>query len=964
MGSYFAPNYTGAFCHVFDDTEQSGNESPNTKSGQAHTLLSPAPTPQPYVPLLTQSAGPLSPTTVDPSQLSPHILGTPPTVGSPFLACPLHCSKDFLKQEPSPFSPTATTPFSTFASLKETPCTELTHMSFQPQRMLGCLSPVRALFSPCVQSINMLELSGFIKTKASLGLACAVCNANIQEMQLLLSDGANPSFRVGSNQMTLLMVAAINEIVSPSSLMTSQDALCAEMCSLLLNFGASCNSICLMGKTALHWAVSCSKQPNAMAIQLLLQKKADPNVSDCKGATPLMCAAQSGNIEASKLLLMHGASVKMKDHDGLTALHYAAKYNHPEIVELLVAHGASCQEKHSCGSTPLHLAAGFGAVQCVKNLLMCSSVPIVNIQGGGKQTPLHFAVHNHHLECAKVLLEGGADPNAQSTWGTPLQMAITNNDPEMEQLIQSFCSSATDGPVSPQDYDSKVAVLSHHCCEKSRTSAHLALNATQGTELELTEVISPSVTVSLPMVMQFFPELINKQVLYNGAPSGAVLVSDGIRASDGSVFLTPTSFTRKISGSRSSGWKQLSVEFKGGKCISLWQYKNCQQHRLELVAGLAKTMALSPCDCFGVHNLLHANPIFPFLFARTSTHEPLHQQAHVLCELKSSYVSVDYSRPVGTTGTVFEGMTRNGPVLVKRFSLSETGGIDVSPLLASFDNTPVHGLLHIIGTFRNGIDTTAVYVVCQHVVSTLHSVISHASRCGTQPLFPLEWVINNACSVAHSLQTLFQLQCSGASSPLMPPSPVVLTSDSILMTSAGEPLLCPLPCCEWLLGGPTTTLNGQTRFRSPEHITDCSLCDEPAAVFSFGLIILEMLTGELPLSTVTLDDRELVLHASSMYSRTSVSQDPPPSPDAQASPVKQQQQKQNCDSTPFSIITASGSLLTHLQPKNSITNQLCDLVQACLTKDPTSRPSFEILAAHLDSLASQVSQPVSLHAAE
>lgn len=253
----------------------------------------------------------------------------------------------------------------------------------------------------------MLELSGFIMTKTSIGLAHAVCNADIKDMQSLLSAGANPSFQVGSNQMTLLMVAAINEKVSPSCLMAPQDTLSAEMCSLLLNFGASCNSVCLMGKTALHWAVSCSKQSNAMVIQLLLKKKASPNVSDIKGATPLMCAAQSGNIEACSLLLMYGASVKMKDHDGLTALHYAAKYNHPEVVKLLVAHGASCQEKHSHGSTALHLAAGFGAVQCVKNLLMCSSVPIVNIQGGGKQTPLHFAVNNHHLACAKVLLEGG-----------------------------------------------------------------------------------------------------------------------------------------------------------------------------------------------------------------------------------------------------------------------------------------------------------------------------------------------------------------------------------------------------------------------------------------------------------------------------------------------------------------------------------------------------------------------------
>lgn len=320
---------------------------------------------------------------------------------------------------------------------------------------------------------------------------------------------------------------------------------------------------------------------------------------------------------------------------------------------------------------------------------------------------------------------------------------------------------------------------------------------------------------------------------------------------------------------------------------------------------------------------------------------------------------MDFSHSVGTTGTVFKGMTRNGHVLVKRFTLSETGGIDASPLLASFVNTPVPGLLQIIGTFRHGTDTTSVYVVCQQVVSTLHSVIDHASKHGTYPSFPLEWVINVSCSVAHSLQHLFQLSHSGAFSPLMPPSPVVLTSDSILMTPAGEPLLCPLPCCEWLLGGPTTSLNGQARFHPPEHIADCGLCDEPAAVFSFGLILHEMLTGELPLSTVTMDDRDLVLHASSVYSAPSIHQDTHSSPGPPMQPVKQQQQKQ-LETSPFSIITASGSLFAHLQPKNSTTTKLCDLIKACLAWDPASHPSLEMVVASLDTLASQVLKTGSL----
>lgn len=78
MSSFYAPNYCGTFYSVFDDVTQSGIGSPNTNSGSSHTLLSPISTPQPYVPLITQSTGPLSPSAIETSQLSPHILDVPP----------------------------------------------------------------------------------------------------------------------------------------------------------------------------------------------------------------------------------------------------------------------------------------------------------------------------------------------------------------------------------------------------------------------------------------------------------------------------------------------------------------------------------------------------------------------------------------------------------------------------------------------------------------------------------------------------------------------------------------------------------------------------------------------------------------------------------------------------------------------------------------------------------------------
>lgn len=193
MSSFYAPNYCGTFYSVFDDVTQSGIGSPNTNSGSSHTLLSPSSTPQPYVPLLTQSAGPLSPSAIETSQLSPHILDVPPNLGNLFQACSVCHSSGSSSQVQPPYSPTATH-HPLFVPVKETPCVDWAYSSSKPVSMHSNQSPTKALFSPCIQSINMLELSGFIMTKTSIGLAHAVCNADINDMQLLLSAGANPSF--------------------------------------------------------------------------------------------------------------------------------------------------------------------------------------------------------------------------------------------------------------------------------------------------------------------------------------------------------------------------------------------------------------------------------------------------------------------------------------------------------------------------------------------------------------------------------------------------------------------------------------------------------------------------------------------------------------------------------------------------------------------------------------------------
>ena len=62
----------------------------------------------------------------------------------------------------------------------------------------------------------------------------------------------------------------------------------------------------------------------------------------------------------------------------------------------------------------------------------------INVPNGAGWTPLHEAVSHHAIHVAKLLIENGANLNAQSRVGlTPIMMAAENNDKAEVQLLLS-----------------------------------------------------------------------------------------------------------------------------------------------------------------------------------------------------------------------------------------------------------------------------------------------------------------------------------------------------------------------------------------------------------------------------------------------------------------------------------------------------------------------------------------------
>jgi hypothetical protein len=85
---------------------------------------------------------------------------------------------------------------------------------------------------------------------------------------------------------------------------------------------------------------------------------------DQEGNTPLHRAVLRERGTVAKLLLSHRADANVKDNNGDTPLHLVIKsgknlgeyFNLPEIVSLLIANGADVNAKNNAGDTPIRIA--------------------------------------------------------------------------------------------------------------------------------------------------------------------------------------------------------------------------------------------------------------------------------------------------------------------------------------------------------------------------------------------------------------------------------------------------------------------------------------------------------------------------------------------------------------------------------------------------------------------------------
>jgi hypothetical protein len=153
-------------------------------------------------------------------------------------------------------------------------------------------------------------------------------------------------------------------------------------------------------------------------VELLLKNGANPNVKDeAAGITPLLAAVQQERANIVSLLLEAKADPNVPNPEGWSPLHWAV--GQAGIIERLQSAGAKVDSRNKNGETPLHCAAGCGLKQATEMLLDHGAE--IDGRDNMGNTPLHFAALSGRKELVDFLLTKGANPNlANDDSKTPL----------------------------------------------------------------------------------------------------------------------------------------------------------------------------------------------------------------------------------------------------------------------------------------------------------------------------------------------------------------------------------------------------------------------------------------------------------------------------------------------------------------------------------------------------------------
>ncbi|KAL1640284.1 hypothetical protein SLS58_007100 [Diplodia intermedia] len=319
--------------------------------------------------------------------------------------------------------------------------------------------------------------------KSGSTLAIAAANGNFKLVKLLVERGADVNRRAGEEDTTALNGAIISkagiEIITylldngaDVNVRTPQTAPIYDVCytgdveilRLLIERGVELNISVGNGWTPLHAAYQ-----NAELVRVLLDAGAEiDKIHKESGVSALFLAALGDHEKTVRVMLQYNADINLRSHpvayhqmDGYTALSSAVLSDRVDNARLLLEAGADLDIKHDDGTFILQDVKGEEMMRTVMEFRpdltledeqgrtvlhsLVFSLPLTKIlvHGGcnidrtdkNGYTPLLGATALSRVEVMRFLIKRGANVNASSAYGSPLNLACFNTSLEAVKAL-------------------------------------------------------------------------------------------------------------------------------------------------------------------------------------------------------------------------------------------------------------------------------------------------------------------------------------------------------------------------------------------------------------------------------------------------------------------------------------------------------------------------------------------------
>jgi ankyrin repeat protein len=180
---------------------------------------------------------------------------------------------------------------------------------------------------------------------------------------------------------------------------------------------------------------------NVATVGRLLAEGANPEARNPRGWTPLIIAANTGNVAIARLLIEKGANVNARttSTNASTVLCFAAQKDDPDLLDVLVQHGAQINARGQNGLTALYVAVMRNNERSVKYLIAkgarLDQLAYMDARGH-LYTALMVAAFNGNVRLTELLLNNGANLEKRNNFGnTALMEAALAPQPEQLKFM-------------------------------------------------------------------------------------------------------------------------------------------------------------------------------------------------------------------------------------------------------------------------------------------------------------------------------------------------------------------------------------------------------------------------------------------------------------------------------------------------------------------------------------------------